>query len=249
MARAITTVLAIGPVRDDVASLERVLAQPDAAADAIAVVGDLGTAWSKRETYRALFAALGHTGLPTFWIPGAIDAPLGDHLREAYSMEIAFPHLRGVHGSFAYGPGPVVFTGMGGEILDDPEAIRDESAYISYPAWEVEYRLKVLKELKEHPMVFLHTTPPAHKGLHTPGSHVLATVIKTYNPRVAVVARDTPSEVILGKTLVVSPGRLDHGAYSVIDLHALTVERGTLEGAEVERQDLRDPGWLPRRAT
>jgi Icc-related predicted phosphoesterase len=245
MARAVTTVLAIGPVNDDVASLERVLAQPDAAADAIAVVGDLGAAWSKRESYRAIFTALGHTGLPTFWIPGAIDAPLSDHLREAYPMEIAFPHLRGVHGTFAYAPGQLVFAGMGGEILDDPEAIRDETELISYPGWETEYRLKVLRELKDYPLILMHTTPPAHKGLHTPGSHVLATLLNTYRPRVAIVARDEPSEMLLGKTLVVSPGRLDHGAYSVIDWQAHTVERHSLEGAEVERAD---PRWLPRRA-
>jgi Icc-related predicted phosphoesterase len=229
MARAVRKLLVIGPVRDDVAALERVLAQPAAASDAIAVVGDLGTAWSARATYRATFRTLGGSNRPTFWIPGPIDAPLGDLLREAASMEIAFPHLRGVHGSFALAPGPVVFTGMGGEIRDDPEAIRDESAFISYPAWEVEYRLKVLHELKEHPLVFLHTTAPAHKGLQTAGSTILATLLKTYNPRVAVIAGDDPSEVMLGKTLVISPGRLDLGSYSVVDLHTLAVERRQLE--------------------
>jgi Icc-related predicted phosphoesterase len=244
MARAITTLLTIGPVRGDVASLERVLAQPDASSDAIAVVGDLGTPWSKRETYRAIFATLGHTGRPTFWIPGSIDAPLGDHLREATSMEIAFPLLRGVHGTFALGPGPVVFTGMGGEIRDDPDTIRDESALLRYPAWEVEYRLKVLHELKTHPIVFLHTTAPAHKGLDLPGSDVLAELIKTWNPRVAVIAHDEPSEVQLGTTLVVCPGRLDRGNYAVVDLHARSVERRVLEGSEPDREELPVP---PRR--
>jgi Icc-related predicted phosphoesterase len=246
MARAITTLLTIGPVRDDVASLERVLAHPDASSDAVAVVGDLGTPWSKRETYRAIFATLGHTGRPTFWIPGSIDAPLGDHLREASSMEIAFPLLRGVHGTYALGPGPVVFTGMGGEIRDDPDTIRDESALLRYPAWEVEYRLKVLHELKAHPMVFLHTTSPAHKGLDLPGSDVLAELIKTYNPRVAVVAHDEPSEVQLGKTLVISPGRLDRGNYALVDLHARSVEFRTLEGSERDREELPVP---PRRVS
>ena len=174
---------------------------------------------------------LGDSNRPTFWIPGPIDAPLGDLLREAASMEIAFPHLRGVHGSFALAPGPVVFTGMGGEIRDDPDAIRDESALLTYPAWEVAYRLKMLHELKEHPLVFLHTTPPAHKGQQTAGSTMLAELVKTFNPRVAVFAGNDPSEAMLGKTLVVSPGRLELGRYSVVDLHTLVVERGQLETA------------------
>jgi Icc-related predicted phosphoesterase len=229
MARAVRKLLVIGPVRDDVGALELVLAQPAAASDAIAVVGDLGTAWSAHATYRVTFRMLGGSNRPTFWIPGPIDAPLGDLLREAASMEIAFPHLRGVHGSFALAPGPVVFTGMGGEIRDDPEAIRDESAFISYPAWEVEYRLKMLRELKEHPLVFLYTTAPAHKGLRTAGSTILATLLKTYNPRVAVFAGNDPSEVMLGRTLVISPGRLELGRYSVVDLHTLAVERRQLE--------------------
>jgi Icc-related predicted phosphoesterase len=133
---------------------------------------------------------------------------------------------------------------MGGEIRDDPDTIRDESALLRYPAWEVEYRLKVLHELKAHPMVFLHTTSPAHKGLDLPGSDVLAELIKTYNPRVAVIAHDEPSEAQLGKTLVVSPGRLDRGNYAVVDLHARSVERRVLEGTEPDREELPVP---PRR--
>jgi Icc-related predicted phosphoesterase len=228
MPRAVRKLLVVGPVRDDVAALAQALDQSAAASDAIAVVGDIGAAWSARATYRAIFRTLGDSARPTFWIPGPIDAPLGDLLREAAPMEIAFPHLRGVHGSFALAPGPVVFTGMGGEIRDDPDAIRDESALISYPGWEFEYRLKVLHELKEHPLVFLHTAAPAHKGLQTAGSTILATLLKTYNPRVAVFGGDAPSEVMLGKTLVISAGRLDLGSYSVVDLHTLAVERRQL---------------------
>jgi Icc-related predicted phosphoesterase len=78
-----------------------------------------------------------------------------------------------------------------------------------------------------------------------PGSDVLAELIKTYNPRVAVVALDEPSEVQLGKTLVISPGRLDQGTYAVVNLHTQSVERGTLEGSERDREELPVP---PRRA-
>jgi hypothetical protein len=83
MARAVRKLLVIGPVRDDVAALEQVLAQPAAASDTIAVVGDLGTAWSAHATYRATFRTLGGSNRPAFWIPGPID----DLLREGASMQ------------------------------------------------------------------------------------------------------------------------------------------------------------------
>jgi Icc-related predicted phosphoesterase len=44
-----------------------------------------------------------------------------------------------------------------------------------------------------------------------------------------VIAGNDPSEVMLGKTLVISPGRLELGSYSVVDLHTLAVERRQFE--------------------
>ena len=77
----------------------------------------------------------------------------------------------------------VLFAGMGGEIVDDPDAEREEQQALRYPAWEVEYRLKVLRELAhDYQKVFLFTTVPAHKGLRRPGSEMLAELIKTYSP-------------------------------------------------------------------
>ena len=80
------------------------------------MVGDLGAPWSKPDTYRALFRALGESGLPAFWVPGQTDAPLGDYLRESSNMEVAYPLLRGVHGTAAIGPGHVLVAGMGGAV-------------------------------------------------------------------------------------------------------------------------------------
>ena len=37
-------------------------------------------------------------------------------------MELVYPHLNGVHGTFAIGPSHVLFAGMGGEIVDEPES-------------------------------------------------------------------------------------------------------------------------------
>jgi hypothetical protein len=112
--------------------------------------------------------------------------------------------------------------------LDDPEATRLEDERLRYPAWEVEYRLKTIRELKDYQKVFLFTTQPAHKGLHGAGSRTLAELINTYEPVLAVVAGDGVAVGRLGKTLVVYPGRLDQGQYALIDFHDLSVEARTL---------------------
>ena len=106
---------------------------------------------------------LGEAGRPTFWVPGPIDAPLDDYLREAHNMEIAFPSLHGVHGTAAQADGQLLFAGMGGEIVDDPDVERGEETLLRYPGWEVEYRLKIIREFKDRRLVFLFTTPPAHR--------------------------------------------------------------------------------------
>lgn len=220
--KRIRTLLALGAIGGEVDSLEAVLdGALSLGADAAAVVGDLGAPWSRWNAYRGIFRSLGSTGKPAFWVPGPTDAPVGRYLLESYNLEIGFPHLHGVHGSAALGPGPVLFAGMGGEIIDDPKTMRIEEALLRYPGWEAEYRLRVVGEFDDYTKVFLFTTPPAHKGTGTPGSSVIAELIKTHNPRVAVVAGDQPSETILGKTLVVCPGRLDRGDYVLIDLQAV----------------------------
>jgi uncharacterized protein len=229
MTRDARTLLAVGGINGAVESLERVLDQlTEKPVVAVAAIGDLGAPWSKPDTYRAIFKALGRAQIPAFWVPGPMDAPLGDYLRESYNMETVYPHLHGVHGTVALGPGQLLFAGIGGEIVDDPDAIRAEEALLRYPSWEAEYRLKTIREFKEHQKVFLFTTRPAHKGLREPGSEALAELIKTYSPRLAVVAGEGVSEERLAKTLVVCPGRLDRGQYALIDLHDLSIEVGTV---------------------
>jgi Icc-related predicted phosphoesterase len=229
MAQGIRTLVAVAGINGDLERLEQLHEElPGSDADAIAVVGNLGAPWSLADTYRAIFRVLGEGNRPTFWVPGRIDAPLGDYLRESYNMEIAYPFLHGVHGTVALAPRDVLFAGMGGEISDDPKTIRAEEALVRYAGWEVEYRLKVIREFDVDKQVFLVSTPPAHKGLHEPGSEVLAGLIKTYNPRLAIVGGEEPAQEELGRTLVVCPGRLDHGDYVVVDLGTGSVEAATL---------------------
>lgn len=216
----VTHVLCAAEPHGSVAALERLA---DVARDrdvhAIALVGNLGGGGNPGpEVYRALIRALAQSGLPSYWVPGPEDAPIDAYLREAYNMELVFPLLRGVHGTAAYAPGPVLFAGLGGEVSDDPNAPREERERLRYPRWEAEYRLKLLRELPEHESVLLFWTPPAHKGEGSTGSEALAELINTHRPRL-VVCGGLPGTRMLGRSLVVAPGRLAEGSYAIADLH------------------------------
>ena len=205
---------------------------PELDVDAVVLVGDLAGGGKKAGQYRSIFKALGGAPVPSFYVPGPNDAPVEEYLREAYNIEIVFPYLHSVHGSFAFAPGHVLVAGMGGQIHDE-ETGREEVANLSYPAWEAEYRLKVLNELKDYQKIMLFSRMPAHKGLHEAGSEELAELIKTHNPRLVVAYDGSYDGSVLkhewlGKSLVVVPGSLAEGDFSVIDLHDAKIETGNV---------------------
>ena len=209
---------------EEVERLAKKVADTDT--EAIAVLGSLASKSTTPRAYGKLFKMLAETGLPTFYIPGPEDVPIDEYLREAANIEIVYPSLRGVHGTFAIAPGYIVFTGLGGTVIDDPQMRREELETLCYPGWEVEYRLKFLEELKDYQKVFLFSTPPEHKGFHEPGSATLAALIKSYKPRLVLVNGKEPKRELLGTSLVVMPGSLAEGNFSIIDLHQHAVETG-----------------------
>jgi Icc-related predicted phosphoesterase len=233
--RRVNKLLAVAGVEGDVDRLRQVLESERRSVDAVAIVGDLAAPWGPEGIYRDVFRLLGEAGKPAFWVPGMNDAPLHDFLIEAFNLEVVFPSLHVVHGTFANAPGDLVFAGLGGEIVDDPDTVRAEEALLRYPGWEAEYRLRMLSELDEYPLVLLFATPPAHKGLGDPGSGVVAELIKTYSPRVAIVGGCVSKQERLGRSLVVCPGRLAGGDYAVVGLKDAAVEQRRLsEPATVE---------------
>jgi Icc-related predicted phosphoesterase len=225
----VTRVLCAADPGGSAQALEALIdATEDRDVHALALVGDLGG----EDGLRGLFKALIRAGLAAFWVPGAGDAPLADYLREAANTEIVAPFLRGVHGTAAFAGGHVLFAGFGGEVSDDPDAPRDETDRLVYARWEPEYRLKIVRELDEHQLVLLFSTPPAHKGLGTEGSEVLAELVSTHRPRL-VVCGGEPGVELLGRSLVVAPGSLGEGRYAIADLHA----------REAQLEQLEAPAW------
>jgi Icc-related predicted phosphoesterase len=224
-ARRLNRVLCVSDPRGSAEGLAR-LGEAAASRDvqAVAVAGDLGIGRQRSDSYRALFRTLGEIGLPAYWVPGANDAPIPEYLREAHSMELVSEMLRGVHGTAAMAPdGHVLVAGLGGHVDDDLDAPRDEMSRLSYPRWEAEYRLKIIREFDEHQVVLIFATPPSRSGRSAGGSEALAELVGTYRPRL-VVSGGEPATGMIGRSLVVAPGSLAEGSWAIADLHSHEVE-------------------------
>jgi Icc-related predicted phosphoesterase len=222
--RRVTRVMCASDPGGSRAAVEALLqAAADADAHALALVGGLGGDGGE-EDLRGVFKALAHAGLPSYWVPGEHDAPVERFLRESANIEVVAPFLRGVHGTAAFAGGHVVFAGFGGAVSDEPQAPRDEIDRLSYPRWEPEYRLKVVRELDEHQLVLLFATPPSRDDAR--GSDVLAELVGTYRPRLVVSGGDQKQGMI-GRSLVVAPGRVQAGDYALVDLadHTVSFDR------------------------
>jgi hypothetical protein len=230
MKKAATKFLAISEPNGNVAVVRNFSRQARIlGAEAVALLGNLTPKNSDPKVYGRILKALADEGLPAFYVPGSEDAPFSEFLREAANIEIVYSHLRGVHGTFALDRGHILWCGMGGAIDDDPHSSHNESEALRYPGWEVEYRLKFLRELKDYEKIFLFTSCPEHKGLHEKGSPVLAEIIKTYTPRIVLIAGEQQKQEMLGKSHVVVVGRLAEGNYTFVDLRKGEITTGTLE--------------------
>ena len=82
----------------------------DLGASAIALLGSLTPRTADPREYAQILKALSEARLPAFYIPGPEDAPFSEFLREAASFEVVYPHVRGIHASFAMGPGHFVWS-------------------------------------------------------------------------------------------------------------------------------------------
>jgi hypothetical protein len=200
----------------------------DMRADAIALLGSLAPRTKTPKIYGDIFKTIAEPRLPVFYIPGPDDVPFSEFLREAAGFEVALPNIRGVHATFAMAPGHVIFAGMGGKILDESDCVRDQRETLHYPGWEMGYRLKFLKELKDYEKVFLFTSRPERKGVNEKGSSAVAEVVKTYNPRLVLVAGRERDVFTLGNSSVICPGSLAHGHFTLIDFGSCEAKPGIL---------------------
>ncbi len=180
------------------------------------------------QAYEAFFDAMGQLDIPVFVIPGYLDAPERLYLQASLNHEVVEPNVHMVHRSFVpLGGQNLAITGFGGGISED---LRQCRYVIVYPEWEVLFGFEFLRHVKQQPFFVFHTPPrrgdiDLEKGVHV-GKHVIEELIKTYDPRYAVVggALDGQGTVYIGPTLVINPGPLRDGHYAVLDTADDSVE-------------------------
>lgn len=181
------------------------------------------------ESVTRFFHSLDRLGVPVFIVPGRNDAPERFFLQAAFNSEVVEKNIHTVHRSFApLGRGFVV-AGFGGEVTAQE---RDHEFFLMYPGWEAQFSLDFLRHLEQVKIFVAHTSPATpFEGEHKSNGHeAISHILKTYSPHLAVCSRPhgEKGKVIVGTTLVVSPGHLCKGDYAIIDVEEKRVSFGDL---------------------
>ncbi|GAB4230120.1 MAG: hypothetical protein Kow00109_01690 [Acidobacteriota bacterium] len=181
------------------------------------------------ESLARFFGVLHRLGVPVYVVPGKHDAPERFYLQALAALETVDPRVHQVHRSFAPLHSNYYVIGFGGAVTDNH---RDNEYFLEYPAWEAEFGLDFVRHLDGDRILVFHTPPfgRIEDESQDYGHHVIETLIKSFDPRIAVCSRPSGrrGKQLIADTLVVYPGRLAEGEYAVIDTKSRTVEFGNL---------------------
>lgn len=170
--------------------------------------------------YARFMELLGALHLPTYIVPGHLDAPERSFLHASLNCGGVAPTVALVHRSFAAMGRHFLVAGLGGRLTPD----KHETVWtIDYPFWEAALSFDFSHRL-DHAHILLFHTPPAGTNLDLDhGKHVGAPVvnalIKAYQPQIVCCghALNGQGKAVLDNSLVVNPGPLAEGYYAVID--------------------------------
>ncbi len=175
---------------------------------------------ARREAIQALSAflrSLKTLGIPVYLVPGVNDAPERLFLQAAFNAEIS-GQVHPVHRSFFLHGSAYAISGFGGEITDGE---REGRFFVKYPAWEAEYALEFLHQIRR----------PCILVFHSGSDEIMTHLIKSYAPHYAFCSGPRQTRVI-ATTHVISPGRWRDGEYAILDSRGQEVEFGTLRTAQ-----------------
>lgn len=134
--------------------------------------------------YREFFHFVREWGVPTFFVPGNMDAPRPRYFETVLQNSADDGMIRCVHGSPALW-GDFLVLGVGGEITEES---REDVFVLQVPRWEAECSMSVARDFEKRKILIFHTPPigalDIDKGRHK-GSRVVNDLIEKHRPWLA----------------------------------------------------------------
>ena len=181
--------------------------------------------------YGEFFDFMGEWGVPTYLVPGNMDAPRRKYF-ETLLQEPAGPDMVFcVHGSPAF-LGGMLIAGAGGEIV---ERGGEDFFVLQVPRWEAEYLMYCVRHFEERKIFLFHTPPVGaldlDKDQHK-GSRVVNDLIGTYEPWLVFCghAHNSRGSERIGESVVINPGSLKGGCFALVDCETREAEFRSLAG-------------------
>lgn len=181
--------------------------------------------------YTRFLAILGALNCPSYIVPGHLDAPERSFLQASLHYGVVAPTVALVHRSFALMGRHFVVAGFGGRLTADK---RETVWTIEYPFWEADLSFDFPRRVDQQRILLFHTPPSGTNldlqgGKHV-GAPVVNAIIKEYHPQIVFCghALDGQGQTVIGNSLVVNPGPLAEGYYTLLDTQGKQVYFGNV---------------------
>lgn len=181
--------------------------------------------------YSEFFNLIRKWGVPTFFVPGNMDAPRQRYFESVLQSSADDDRIRCVHGLVAF-LGDLLISGTGGEITEES---REDFFVLQVPRWEAEYLMSFLRDFPDRKIFLFHTPPigllDMDKGQHK-GSRVVNDLIEKHKPWLVFCghAHNSRGTEQIGESVAINPGSLKAGYFAIVDSETREVEFRTLAG-------------------
>ncbi|MCD6309830.1 MAG: metallophosphoesterase [Candidatus Eremiobacteraeota bacterium] len=179
--------------------------------------------------YNEFLEFLDEINIPTFCIPGNMDAPEGRYYREFWEPSFKSENVHVIHGSPAYFGG-YIFCGWGGQLV---EKGKEDFFVLMYPEHDVSVNLLSLRHFDLPVILLFHSPPVGDLGLEKEeqkGTHVVNRLVSAINPEYFFCghAHKAQGAQKIGNSLGLNPGALKNGNYMMLDTENRSFKSSTL---------------------
>jgi len=183
------------------------------------------------DLYDVFYTSMDELWVPTYVVPGNMDAPLSRYVQVAEETVDTRSRTRFAHGRMLPLGEEFALIGVGGELTEQE---REDFFVLRFPEWEARYAC-LPGRFSDRPVILLTHMPPVGAEVDvTPKGHKGSPVVNRLIDLVAPTylfcghAHDSQAREELGGTIIVNPGALKKGHYGFLDTELDRVELQTL---------------------